>query len=1039
MIFHGSTKFDDDETIGQYGSGFVTTHLLSPEIRISGTLEDGRPFDFPLRREAVSVESLRKSMDESWNSFNNSLDSPSGSPILPDDYTTEFRYSIDESSEDAVEEGILTLKHSAPYVVAFNAQFRRLDVISSFDTLSFEVVERDLLDNDLHGITVKEGSARNYKKYILAEGKRASVAIPLQSAGDEFKCLSIADTPKLFKGFPLIGTEGFSFPAVVNSLEFTPTENRDGVPLWLNAGDSVNRSNQAAIADASSLLIKLIRFAASSHWQNIHLLADIPSIRPRDWLDESQLRQHTDGHVVSPIIQTPAVLPEHDVRPMTLSSSIIPYATNDSSVQSLWDLLHEIADFQSRLPRRREANGWCNAVKSWANVREVEATGIVGTVVDGRQLALIIEGNSKTHSDGSRERFVQLSTTQPRKWGSVAKLQNHLSSDITAIEWLDKFFGFLKDNGLENVVRGTYFVPDQAGHIDKLTNLYRDDGIDSELKDMAEDLGLGLRKRLRDNRLSSLDNEIGKGDYGNKQVVQEIIQELKKLGSESILKDQFLSCSVRLFAWIVDREDWDYLQAFPMFSERQGRGNGRPSVIYIGMMPGADGNSDVPLAPYKTWTKDLQGFSELFPRSSTLAQDYYDAVPNPSVWETLVKKGFISTNVIITRTAKMSKFYPDLDYPFEDEITHTTKDPVSATDIVRRGEIMSQVRDSRSRAYLLWRFLSEWLVRKDDLGLEIKTAECECGHCHDYYPAAWLESLRDTNWIRRKNRDIRDNATARSLASLLRDNDWVASSLKEDSEIVRLLDAVDVTRFDLMRESMVENDTERDAIDGKFINIMTAAQGNTQLLDRIPQFLENLKNDPNLPTYIEERLKQRDVVQRNQQLGGLVEELVRGNLESEGFSVKRTGIGSDFEIEYDFVQKDEKQEIGLELKRDNQSWLVEVKATRDNDARMTPTQARNAVKEGDRFLLCVVPLQNAVEPTVENVRANMRFVEDIGDHVSSLCDALDDFEQQRTDITADYGDGFQLVVMSGTTRIRVDKSAWEEKGFCLSKLRARLK
>ena len=30
LIYHGSTKFEDEETIGQYGSGFLTTHLLSP-------------------------------------------------------------------------------------------------------------------------------------------------------------------------------------------------------------------------------------------------------------------------------------------------------------------------------------------------------------------------------------------------------------------------------------------------------------------------------------------------------------------------------------------------------------------------------------------------------------------------------------------------------------------------------------------------------------------------------------------------------------------------------------------------------------------------------------------------------------------------------------------------------------------------------------------------------------------------------------------------------------------------------------------------
>ena len=55
--------------------------------------------------------------------------------------------------------------------------------------------------------------------------------------------------------------------------------------------------------------------------------------------------------------------------------------------------------------------------------------------------------------------------------------------------------------------------------------------------------------------------------------------------------------------------------------------------------------------------------------------------------------------------------------------------------------------------------------------------------------------------------------------------------------------------------------------------------------------------------------------------------LVKEGLEGQGFTVKRTGIGSDFEIEYDFIEKNE--EIGIELSRDDRTWLVEVKATRE--------------------------------------------------------------------------------------------------------------
>ena len=67
LIYHGSTKLEDEKTIGQYGSGFLTTHLLSPAIDVSGQLNDTRPFQFRLKREISSTKALSDSMDEAWN------------------------------------------------------------------------------------------------------------------------------------------------------------------------------------------------------------------------------------------------------------------------------------------------------------------------------------------------------------------------------------------------------------------------------------------------------------------------------------------------------------------------------------------------------------------------------------------------------------------------------------------------------------------------------------------------------------------------------------------------------------------------------------------------------------------------------------------------------------------------------------------------------------------------------------------------------------------------------------------------------------
>ena len=261
LIYHGSTKLEDANTLGRYGSGFLTTHLLSPEIDVSGQLNDGRPFSFRLKREIVSAKALSESMDRAWNEFD------AAAQVVADSFTTKFRYPIVEESVSAVEEGIGTLRQCAPFVVVFNDQFQRIDIKSPEKTTTFEVVERVPLQDGLHAVTVgvrKQGSQRE-RKYLVAESVRVSVAVPVAPTEDGTACLPLEDVPRLFLGFPLVGTESFSFPAVINSFFFTPTENRDGIYLGQSENEA-NDTNQAVIKEACSLHLKLIAFVTESRW-----------------------------------------------------------------------------------------------------------------------------------------------------------------------------------------------------------------------------------------------------------------------------------------------------------------------------------------------------------------------------------------------------------------------------------------------------------------------------------------------------------------------------------------------------------------------------------------------------------------------------------------------------------------------------------------------------------------------------------------------------------------------------------------------------
>lgn len=315
--------------------------------------------------------------------------------------------------------------------------------------------------------------------------------------------------------------------------------------------------------------------------------------------------------------------------------------------------------------------------------------------------------------------------------------------------------------------------------------------------------------------------------------------------------------------------------------------------------------------------------------------------------------------------------------------------------------------------------------------MEIKEAPCICENSHRYYPAQWLIPLKERRWIPRGERRS-EQATARSLTNLLRDSEWDSSSLSEIEEITELLDAIGVSRFDLMRELFLSDDNTRAAVNNVFVEMLQATDGNVDQLSEAHRYLIYLKENPNLSKVIEEHRDRSQQIRENQNLGARVEDLVKCCLEKEGFIVRRTGIGHDFEIEAEDL-------VRLELNRSERTWLVEVKAARGQEIRMTATQARTAENEGDRFLLCVVPIPcGASEPEL-NVEDTMMFVEDMGFRVAPLCDDLANLQQLREDVTSDESQGVRLEVEAGTARIRVAGSVWRDCGFPLAELPYRLK
>ena len=670
--------------------------------------------------------------------------------------------------------------------MVFNKKFDRINIdIDTKDVskmLSFQAITSPELDGfpiQQIAVTECENGTAKIREYLLAQSEKGtSVTVPLESNQGKTTCLSVENVPRLFKVFPLIGTESFSCPAVINnSSDFMPTVARDDVPLG-ESNDNVNAENRAIIEGVYGFLVKLLEHAASKGWHHVHQWVEVPIILQEDEKTREWLKTCIRDKFVEQVYQTPVVLTENG-KTIAPKDACLPLAESDEDVKKLWDLLNNLQEYREKLPRRDEAAGWCHAIKSWSGVYEKDVSDLpdVG-VIDGSELADHIENKCSGFKD----------------------LQGLLQENICAIDWLNRLYRFLReDNKIDNVIRVNRLVLNQAGEFNLLKHLHRDQNIGEELKDIAELLGWQrIRHQLRDPRLISLDTEQGADDWDSEYIFQKLhtrIQEQVKPNPS----DDFKEASERFFAWIIGKKNYSHLGGFPAFAA-----DGKSVLV----LPNLGQDSPPPLAPVPAWSKGLAEFEDLFPENRILANNFFKEEYPPEVWEQLDEQGFIRWNMIIQRPVTDLKLLsPEVS---EDKQDHKTAEPIAGvTDFVERVAIMDRVRNTRERAYPFWRFLTEWLIKSDSQYLEIRTAKCnscENDISHEYHMAAWLEPVRNNLWIHNDKDKQRFNPNARELARLLRDNGWKINSLDENPDTVKLLKAIGVTPSDLKLEFVADDE-----------------------------------------------------------------------------------------------------------------------------------------------------------------------------------------------------------------------------------------
>ncbi len=287
-------KLDREEAdpIGQYGTGFMTSHSFGDVVKVSGAIKDdfdGEGVQTELNGHIKfenlvidrSTQDWEKLCDEISN-LRNQVTELLGQPLTFEELpATIFKFNFsNELNKKRAFEAIESLKTILPCVMIFNDRLKKVSV-TDIQGITTNYLKDDQEDYTGHFYIRDIHINNKIKKISYLKTDRLIIILPLKinTVVDGYMGIteSLPNTlPRLFLFYPLIGTERLGFDFAIHSKNFQPTEPRDG--LHLNSENEKNKieeeANQKIMEEASDLIFDFLENNLPDI-QDPHIIAEI--------------------------------------------------------------------------------------------------------------------------------------------------------------------------------------------------------------------------------------------------------------------------------------------------------------------------------------------------------------------------------------------------------------------------------------------------------------------------------------------------------------------------------------------------------------------------------------------------------------------------------------------------------------------------------------------------------------------------------------------------------------------------------------------
>jgi len=215
---------DNSEKAGQYGTGFLTTHIYGKKFTITSSVQtedNGIKIleKFEIDRSANSIDELIGKIQKQDNKAKDICEGNEFNLEFHSE-TTTFTYENSKASENYIDEMLDYVPQVLPYVFIFNEKLLRVEVLGNNNLIFFERVD----SVDKNSVQININSKIEHFNFLSVENNNIKIILP-QSIEH------LSDYPKLFLYYPLIGTENLGFNFIIHCHNFKPNEKRNSIFL----------------------------------------------------------------------------------------------------------------------------------------------------------------------------------------------------------------------------------------------------------------------------------------------------------------------------------------------------------------------------------------------------------------------------------------------------------------------------------------------------------------------------------------------------------------------------------------------------------------------------------------------------------------------------------------------------------------------------------------------------------------------------------------------------------------------------------------